>query len=166
MGKKILLISTTILCLTVIGKNLSSVQAQNIQADNRHGEGTTHSGTEHQHKTVEIPANQPIPSVNLVVHKDPLRGYNIEVQVSNFKFAPAQVNSAAKTGEGHGHLYINGEKITRLYGSWYYLESLKPGKNEITVSLNSNNHATLAHGGKIIQDTEIVEVPASSHSKH
>lgn len=69
------------------------------------------------------------------------------------------INKAAKPGEGHAHLQVNGKKITRLYG-WYYLENLQPGKNEITVSLNVNSHKTLAHNGKMIQDTEIVEVPA------
>jgi hypothetical protein len=47
-----------------------------------------------------------------------------------------------------------------LYGSWYYLENLQPGKNEIAVSLNANSHETLADNGKMIQDPENVEVPA------
>lgn len=156
MFKRLILVSTAVLCLTVIGDRGT---AQSPQADVAHGESMNRSGTRHQHKIMEIPIGQPIPSVKLVVHKDPLRGYNLEVQVSHFRFAPQEVSQAARAGEGHGHLYVNGDKITRLYGSWYYLENLKPGKNEITVSLNSNNHATLAHDGKIIQDTEVVEVP-------
>lgn len=70
------------------------------------------------------------------------------------------INKAAKPGEGHAHLQVNGKKITRLYSSWYYLENLQPGKNAIAISLNANSHETLAHNGKMIQDTEIVEVPA------
>lgn len=115
-------------------------------------------------KMMEIPDAQPIPSVNLIVHPDPMRGYNLEVQVTNFKFAPENVNTAARPGEGHAHLYVNGKKIARLYGNWYYLENLQPGKNKITVSLNANSHEVLARDGKIIQDTEIVQVPAPENS--
>lgn len=43
------------------------------------------------------------------------------------------------------------------------LENLQPGKNAIAVSLNANTHETLAHNGKMIQDTENVDVPARSN---
>ncbi len=163
MFKILLLVSTTVICITATGSNLGIARTQNIQADARHQGGSPSSSTDSHHKMMEIPAGQPIPSVKLIVHKDAMKGYNLETKVSNFKFAPEDVNTAAKRGEGHAHLYINGEKITRLYGSWYYLENLQPGKNKITVSLNANSHETLAHNGTMIQDTKIVEVPAVSN---
>ena len=43
------------------------------------------------------------------------------------------------------------------------LENLQPGKNAIAVSLNANTHETLAHNGKMIQDTQTVDVPAYSN---
>lgn len=156
MLKKILLASTTILCATAISNNLGIAKTQKIITDARHG------GEHQHHKTMEIPAGQPIPSVDLTVHKDSLKGYNLQAKVSNFRFAPENINQAAKPGEGHAHIYVNGKKITRLYSSWYYLE-LPPGKNAIAVSLNANSHESLAHNGKMIQDTEIVEVPAPSN---
>lgn len=155
MLKRILLASATILCATAVG-NIEIARTQKIIAHTHDQHGTT----DHHHKMIEIPAGQPIPSVNLIVHKDPLKGYNLQTQVSNFRFAPENISNAAKPGEGHAHLYVNGKKITRLYGSWYYLENLQPGKNAIAVRLNSNNHQTLADNGKIIQDTETIEVPA------
>ncbi|WP_232224216.1 hypothetical protein [Mastigocladopsis repens] len=123
-------------------------------------------GTTHHHKTVEISPGQPIPSVDLVVHQDAKKGWNLEVKVTNFSFAPESVNTADKPGEGHAHLNVNGKKIARLYGNWYYLENLPPGKNIITVSLNANNHESLVNNGKLIQDTEIIEVPARSFHKY
>lgn len=122
-----------------------------------------HGVTDHDHKTMEIPSGQPIPSVDLIVHKEPMKGYNLQTKVSNFRFAPENISRAAKPGEGHAHLYINGKKITRLYGSWYYLENLQPGKNAIAVSLNANTHETLAHNGKMIQDLENIDVPAHTN---
>lgn len=158
MLKRILLASATILCATAVG-NMGIARTQKILAHAHDENGIT----DHHHKTMEIPSGQPIPSVDLIVHKDPMKGYNLQTKVSNFRFAPENISRAAKPGEGHAHLYINGKKITRLYGSWYYLENLQPGKNAIAVSLNANSHETLAHNGKMIQDTENVDVPAHSN---
>ncbi len=153
MLKRIFFTSTALVCLTLLEDSLTIVRGDIPDVKDR----------EYHHKTVEIPSNQFVPSVNLVVQKDAIKGWNLEAKVSNFRFAPEHVNTASKTGEGHAHLSINKEKITRLYSSWYYLGNLKPGKNEITVSLNANTHESLAHNGKLIQDTVTIEVPATSN---
>ena len=157
MFKKLLLISTSIICVTTYGSILGIAKTEKNLAV-----AQSDAGTERRHKTAEIPAGQPTPSVDLIVHKDSMKGYNLEAKVSNFRFAPEDVNTAAKPGEGHAHLNVNDKKIARLYGSWYYLEKLQPGKNKISVSLNANTHENLTHNGEMIQDTEIVTVPASS----
>ena len=56
------------------------------------------------------------------------------------------------------HLYINGEKVARLYGPWYHIAYLEPGKNEILVTLNANNHGEYLHDGEVIADTVTVYV--------
>lgn len=126
-----------------------------MMEDNHHD---GHGGG-HHHGTMEIPAGQPIPAVSVAVREDSVKGWNLEVQLENFTLTPENVNLANRPGEGHAHIYINGEKITRLYSNWYYLGELPPGRHEITVSLNSNQHDTLAHNGQPIQSTAIVEVP-------
>ncbi|WP_149031288.1 hypothetical protein [Moorena producens] len=118
-----------------------------------HGEGMGH-----HHGTMEIPSGQPVPDVDIVVSPDPMTGWNLEIKVSNFQFSPKNASKAHQPGEGHGHLFINGKKITRIYSNWYYIGKLEPGRNEITVSLNSNNHQDLVHNGEMISDTEIIEV--------
>lgn len=153
MLQRLFLASTALICLTVLGN-------MTIASDTPDSHGT------HHHKTMEIAPNQPVPSVNLVVHPDAKKGWNLEVKVTNFSFALLSVNTAAKPGEGHAHLYVNGQKIARLYGNWYYLEDLPPGKNPITVSLNSNTHESLVSNGKIIQNTTIIEFPTKSTQKY
>jgi hypothetical protein len=108
--------------------------------------------------TLEVPEGKAVPSVILVVHPDARKGWNLELKVSNFKFAPEHVNQEANYTEGHAHLYINDKKVTRLYGNWYYLQSLEPGQNKITVTLNANNHHTLIFKGNIIEDSQYIEV--------
>lgn len=117
-----------------------------------------HSEHEPHHQNLEIPEGQPIPEIKLIVHPDSMKGWNLEIQVTNFSFAPERANSTSSTKEGHAHLYIDGKKITRLYGQWYHLPSLEPGKHEITVTLNSNRHETLVYKGKPISATAIIQV--------
>ncbi len=113
----------------------------------------------HKHnRQLEISATQAPPTVDLVVHPDQVKGWNLELQVTNFEFAPTQVNASSKLTEGHAHLYINGKKATRLYGDWYYLADLPPGANTLKVTLNGNGHESLVYRGQPISDTEVIQV--------
>lgn len=142
-------------------------QAVAIAHDTKPGVGHSHnpdaSGDKpaHVHKKVEIPAGQPVPAVSLVVRPDAMSGWNLEMRVRNFTFAPDRINTkSTSVNEGHAHLYVNGKKVARLYGPWYHLPNLPPGANRITVTLNTNDHGDLVHQGQVIQDTAIVQVPA------
>lgn len=108
--------------------------------------------------TLAVPEGKAVPRVTLIIHPDARKGWNLELQVANFKFAPERVNQEGDYTEGHAHLYINGKKITRIYGNWYYLSSLEPGRNKITVTLNANNHHTLTYKGTVIENSQFVEV--------
>ncbi|MBF2049232.1 MAG: hypothetical protein EDM05_054595 [Leptolyngbya sp. IPPAS B-1204] len=175
MQRGCILLSTV--CLTLLGSaaQLGALPKTNLQTQiadrsatpgHHHSPGASHrSGSlsdDHEHGSLEVPTDQPIPTVNLIVHPDSRRGWNLEVQVTNFRFAPERVNQASSsTNEGHAHLYVNGVKQTRLYGNWYYLESLPPGKHQITVSLNANGHEALMYNGQPIQATAAIEVPVA-----
>jgi hypothetical protein len=89
-------------------------------------------------------------------------GWNLQVQTANWEFAPAAVNTTSNLTEGHGHLYINGEKVTRIYSEWYHLPSLPPGEHVLTVGLNANGHEMLMHDGAPIEASVTVNVPASA----
>ena len=54
-------------------------------------------------------------------------------------------------GEGHAHVYVDGEKIARLYGPWLHIPSLSPGA-VVEVTLNANDHRPLAIGSGRIAD--------------
>ena len=68
-------------------------------------------------------------------------------------------------GEGHAHLYVDGKKRDRLYGPWYHLADLTPGRHTIEVTLNSNNHAEYLLEGEAISDQVTIEV-ADDHPSH
>lgn len=112
----------------------------------------------HHHGTKIISEGQPVPNVDLIVHQDPVNGWNLEIKLDNFTLAPESINEASQPNEGHAHLHINGEKITRIYGNWYHLPELPAGSNEVSVYLNTNQHEYLVYQDNMIEDTEIVNV--------
>lgn len=113
----------------------------------------------HSHETIEVPAGQPSPTISLEVTPDKKRGYNVTIKTTNFQFTPGAINTPSNVNTGHAHLYINGKMVTRIYCPNFYLPQLAPGRNEIKVSLNGNNHDQIVYQGKPVAATVIVEVP-------
>lgn len=115
--------------------------------------------TEQDHEKVEIPEGYAVPAVKTIVTKDPSGTWLLKVETKDFTFAPEKVGLKHPSyNEGHAHLYINEEKITRLYGNYYNLGTLKQGKNTIKVSLHSNNHGALVYKEQAIEHSKVVEV--------
>ncbi|WP_377186547.1 hypothetical protein [Ruegeria meonggei] len=114
-----------------------------------HGDPAHHGGVQaeamaHDHSTpVNLPAGADAPSVAIAVIPDPMAGWNLHVMPQNFRFAPESASAADKDGEGHAHVYINGEKLGRLYGNWMHIPALPKGAVEVEVSLNANSHSPL-----------------------
>jgi hypothetical protein len=124
-----------------------------------HRPAVSHGGTAMQHGRMEVGDAAAPPVVTLVVHKDSKTGWNLQVRAENFRFAPEHASTVHVAGEGHAHLFIDGKKVTRLYGEWYYLPALPPGVHKITVTLNANSHEDLTVKGKVVSDTTEVRVP-------
>ena len=94
--------------------------------------------------SLEVGQDSVVPYIeSLEINKDPVAGWNLYVQVRNFRFSPEHASQKHQKGEGHAHLIINGQKVARVYSPWFHIDKLKPGINEIRVTLNANTHATL-----------------------
>lgn len=101
------------------------------------------------HMPLEIDAAS-APTLDIKVTKDPMAGYNLQVIVDGFEFAPKSASLAHVEGEGHAHVYANGVKLSRLYSEWMHLDALPKGEVMIEVSLNTNDHRPLAVNGTLI----------------
>lgn len=95
----------------------------------------------------EVAPDQPQPKLALDVHEDMHGGWNVRLVTRNFNFTPEECGQGHIDGHGHAHLYLNGEKVARLYGPWYHVTSLPKGKHEFKVVLTSNEHAEYAVDG-------------------
>lgn len=121
-----------------------------------HSELKSHKGMDHG--ILDISHEESTPKIEeFKIFKDPMSGWNVYIQVSHFRFAPERASQAHHPGEGHAHLYINGSKIARIYGNWFHIPELVKDKNEIKITLNSNDHQTLAIGKEVIEKLIIKE---------
>jgi len=118
-------------------------------------EGMASAG-HHAHRLDDISAWTHQPRVSLRVYEDAIDGWNIHITTERFQLKPEKINSDPVEGEGHAHLYIDEQKVARLYGNWYHVPALTPGRHSIKVQLNGHDHATLANGKNPIEIITIV----------
>lgn len=117
---------------------------------NGHDQASNH-GEAHKHEEVSIPSGEQIPSIEGSVKKDHSGSWLLHIMTDNFKFTPEKAGlNEVNYSEGHAHLYVNGEKLNRLYGNYYNLGELEPGTYHIKVTLNANNHGIFTVDGQEI----------------
>lgn len=114
------------------------------------------SGAMHDHSALFAMGSADAPAVelNLIPLMD--GSYNIQLTTRNFTFTPQLVDQAPVAGEGHAHLYINGEKIARLYGEWYHLPGLPEAAETVSVTLYANDHSAFAVDGSPVSASVMV----------
>ena len=99
-------------------------------------------------------------SVEVTAEADPIDGINVRISPQGFVFAPESVNQPHVDGEGHAHIYVDGEKISRVYGERFHLTGVEAGDREIRVTLNANSHGEYAVGGQVVQAVTRISVPS------
>ena len=140
-------------------------------SEDKDGDGEGHHGTEDSdgqqtsgHHAATIEAASPM-SVAVETSADSVSGLNVQIITEGFTFAPENVNGAHNDGEGHAHIYVDGQKITRVYTPWHYLGDIEPGEHEIRVTLNANSHEEYTYGGNKVEAVTRVNVP-EPHGHH
>ncbi len=145
---------------------------ENHDHDDHASEETSHTDDDHDHAAEEsamademhshdsmfMVSEEDAPTISLTVEKDAKSGYNVSIETTKFTFAPDNVNEENVVGEGHAHLYVDGEKIGRLYGPNFHYSGSVEGSATFRVALNSNMHSEYAVNGETIEATfEVTE---------
>ncbi len=99
----------------------------------------------------ELTSADQIPAVSLNINKDVSQGYNLKINSNGFSIFPENTNEDLESSKGYYKLYINNAFQTRVYGTDYYIRSLKPGKYSIKVELSDTKGRTLSKDGKNIE---------------
>ena len=129
-------------------------------SDHRHDEEPHDAHMEEKgHVTHELrDVEGDAPEIDLTISGDAKSGFDAQITVSNFVFAPGNANGDDVSGQGHAHIYVNGEKKNRVYGEWYHIGKLPVGSNEIEIRLSSNDHHELAVEGEVIKKNTVIVV--------
>ena len=92
------------------------------------------------------------PTLHLRLIRLKTGGVIIRAITENFVFTPDNIDKPPVAGAGHGHLYIDGEKIGRVLGKWHLVDSLPQDAETLSVTLYSNDHRAYAVDGIPISD--------------
>lgn len=134
------------------------VHVEDISKNTSHNSGSTH-------EMMVVSDETTAPTILLRVTRDAIAGYNVNIETTNFTFTPESASEEHVPSQGHAHLYVNGEKIARVYGSWFHIPVLEPGENTIRATLNTNDHKEYAVDGKPIEATATVIVSEEEHNQ-
>ncbi|MDE0265036.1 MAG: hypothetical protein OXJ37_21725 [Bryobacterales bacterium] len=117
-----------------------------------------------QHPLIEVDDAEPTPSMRIHMDADSMDGFNIFLETQNFRFTPQSVDTLPVSNEGHAHLYVNGEKVARMYSPWHHLSSklLRDGINRLEVEFSTNDHSVWAVAGvpigaDVLIDTAVMD---------
>jgi len=67
---------------------------------------------------------------------------SLSLKVANFTFSLDHMGKENKHGEGHVHLYVDGQKVAKIFDNNFLYDKLTPGKHEVTVELAHNDHSS------------------------
>jgi len=150
--------STPITALVVMLVALSSMAAARAHGENAHerAPGSTASPVD---GAATVPwSGTAVPELKLELAAQG-EHYDLQLHARNFAFASDPAGSApAVVGDGHAHLYVDGEKHARLFGLLYRLPALAPGVHELMVEFVDHQHAAYVVDGRPLQARLIVLV--------
>ena len=107
-----------------------------------------------------VPADEPQPALSASLVEEPSGGWILSLDVSNFTFDESAADGPHTAGVGHGHLYVDGVKVGRVYGTRHPLD-LTPGPHTIRITLNTNDHRAYHVDGAIVAVELDVEIPSA-----
>ncbi len=105
----------------------------------------------------DVPAGEPRPTISTLVTPEG-EGWAIDLETGDFTFSKDAVDGAHEPGIGHGHLYLNGLKLQRVFGTKVTIGALPKGKYELRVTLNTNDHRAFRVDGQKVMATAKVNV--------
>jgi len=102
---------------------------------------------------------EPAPKLALDVMPDSDgEGWQVQIRADEFEFSEEFVDLYHVPGMGHGHLYVGGMKISRLYTPDAEIGALPEGRHEIRVTLNTNDHRAYVVDDRPVTASAMIEV--------
>ena len=97
-------------------------------------------------------------ALSMMVEQSGDNSWRVQLALSNFNLVKVDDGAAHVPGEGHGHLYVNGLKMGRLYDPVARIGALPPGRHLVRVTLNTHTHQAYLQGDQILTVTQEIIV--------
>lgn len=91
-------------------------------------------------QTEQIESQQHPQATMNIKHEVRGNDLHLHVELSNFKLSLNNMDKKSEEGQGHIHLYVDDEKVTKIFEPQYVLKELEPGVHLIRLELAHNNH--------------------------
>ena len=85
-------------------------------------------------------------------------GWIAEIAVEHFIFSEELQDGDHVPGHGHGHIYVGGMKLGRVFSDSFAIGPLPPGTHTVRVTLNTNDHRAYAVEGEAIEALATIAV--------
>ncbi|WP_299726540.1 hypothetical protein [uncultured Tateyamaria sp.] len=102
-------------------------------------------------------SDAPHPSLSLSVEQVD-NGWTARIETANFTFSETMQDGDHIAGTGHGHIYLGGMKLGRVFGDSYSIGALPSGQHVLRVSLNTNDHRAYVVDGNPVAAETIITV--------
>lgn len=109
------------------------------------------------HGAMEIDMGDPPPTISLTVVRTG-QEWAIDIKTDHFEFMPDAVDGEHVPGQGHGHLYVSGTKVGRVFDHSATIGALPKGQHIVRVTLNTNNHVAYMNDGQTVSASAMIEV--------
>ena len=160
------------LVVIAIGATLGFVAADSDDSSSTQTNKTeTHSdGEGHSHddkEPYEFESHSGLPEVAIQSVEEGVDGeWTLNVDFENFEIREDKVDQENVPGEGHAHIYVNGEKVSRLFAEQHTFEDLLSDGDIVRVEINTNDHRPYTHDGTPIDDEFTVGVGSTESTSH
>lgn len=119
--------------------------------------GVEHTGHAGLVDTLVVGDGEPTPQIAISAAPEG-EGWRVKVETEGFTFSKDLVDLNHVPGVGHGHLYVGGIKIGRLYEAEAYIGALPKGQHEIRVTLNTNDHRAYVVDDELVTASTLIDV--------
>lgn len=100
---------------------------------------------------------EPAPEIHIDAQPDG-DGWQVQIMAREFTFSKDLMGLYHVPGTGHGHIYVGGMKLGRLFAPSYHIGPLPAGSHEIRVTLNTNDHRAYVVGDTPVTASTIITV--------
>ena len=120
--------------------------------DGEHGEGEADGHSQaHGDELLEVDAALPIPGLAIDITETSVPGtFALAVALENFTITPENIDADPIDNEGHLHLYLDGERVTRFTDLEIEVD-VPDGEHLVEVELSANNHSAYSLDGEPIR---------------